>query len=123
MNGIDLKNVKNTISNLANEDDTKFHNWFDPTDSIDETLVRGNWDFSFHILKDKVCEYINNPHEKNVLEIGYGGGRLLNAACNFFNSATSLLVSVAIPERCIARLSVVRSPAKSEAIGPVKTII
>ncbi len=90
MNRIDLKNVKNTISNLANEDDTKFHNWFDPTDSIDETLVRGNWDFSFHILKDKVCEYINNPHEKNVLEIGYGGGRLLNAACNFFNSATGI---------------------------------
>jgi SAM-dependent methyltransferase len=49
--------------------------------------MRGYWDFSVHILTPRVCKFINRPQEKTALEIGYGGGRLLNAACGYFKHA------------------------------------
>jgi len=79
-----LKNVEKLIKELSKSSDIEFHNWFDTASSVEETIVRGYWDFSFNILKPKVCSYIDIPHEKHVLEIGYGGGRLLNAACSYF---------------------------------------
>lgn len=47
-------------------------------------MLRGYWDLTFHILTPKVCEYLEKPEEKVALEIGYGGGRILNAACSYF---------------------------------------
>jgi len=70
--------------------DVAFQNWFDQTDSIWRSIVRGYWDFAFHILTPKVCSYINNPEQKTALEIGYGGGRILNAACSFFKQAIGI---------------------------------
>lgn len=64
--------------------DDAFQGWFNKSGSVYESEVRGYWDFSFHILTDKVCKYLSSAHTKTALEIGYGGGRLLNAACSFF---------------------------------------
>jgi len=64
--------------------DLSFQNWFDKSESLTQTIVRGYWDFSIHILPPKVCSLMTKPEEKVALEIGYGGGRLLNAACSFF---------------------------------------
>ena len=67
-----------------------FLSWFDKSNGIYQSLVRGYWDLAFHILTPKVCEYIENPEEKIALEIGYGGGRILNAACSYFKEVIGI---------------------------------
>lgn len=46
--------------------------------------VRSYWDFNTHILTPAVCALVHTPEHCTALEIGYGGGRLLAAACHFF---------------------------------------
>jgi len=67
-----------------------FQNWFNKSKDTNQSIVRGYWDFTFHILTSKVCEYIKNPEEKTALEIGYGGGRILNAACSYFKEVIGI---------------------------------
>jgi SAM-dependent methyltransferase len=67
-----------------------FHKWFNKTENAQHALVDGYWDFAVHILTPKVCEYIHVPTDCTVLEIGYGGGRLLNAACSFFKEVIGI---------------------------------
>jgi len=43
-----------------------------------------------HILTPKVCEYIENPEETTALDIGYGGERILNAACGYFKQVLGI---------------------------------
>lgn len=64
--------------------DKEFQSWFNKSKDIHQTIVRGYWDLTFHILTPKVCEYVEKPEEKVALEIGYGGGRILNAASSYF---------------------------------------
>lgn len=61
-----------------------FQSWFDTTTDEADALRRGHWDFALHILTPKVCELLSEPGSLTALEIGYGGGRLLNAAAAFF---------------------------------------
>lgn len=67
-----------------------FQSWFNKSKDYKQSLVRGYWDLTFHILTPKVCEYIENPEEKIALEIGYGGGRILNAACSYFKEVIGI---------------------------------
>lgn len=67
-----------------------FQYWFDRAENVNQAVVRGYWDFAVHILTPRVCEYIQNPEDKVALEIGYGGGRILNAACSFFKEAIGI---------------------------------
>lgn len=67
-----------------------FQGWFDKTGSVHEASVRGHWDFAFHILKKSVYRHVDAPHEKTALEIGYGGGRILGAACGFFKHVVGI---------------------------------
>lgn len=67
-----------------------FLSWFNKSKDTNQSLVRGYWDLTFNILTPKVCEYIENPEEKIVLEIGYGGGRILNAACSYFKEVIGI---------------------------------
>lgn len=67
-----------------------FQSWFNKSKDVNESLVRGYWDLTFHILTPKVCEYIKTPEEKIALEIGYGGGRILNAACSYFKEVIGI---------------------------------
>ena len=61
-----------------------FLSWFNRAASLEESVIRGAWDFSFYFASPEVCRYMEKPEEKTCLEIGYGGGRLLNASRNFF---------------------------------------
>lgn len=70
--------------------DHQFQSWFNRSENVRQSIIRGYWDFAFHILTRKVCEYITNPEEKTALEIGYGGGRILNAACSFFKETIGI---------------------------------
>lgn len=69
-----------------------FQRWFnrESATTMQQCLVRGAWDFSLHILTPKVCAHIANPEEKVALEIGYGGGRLLLAACRYFKEVIGI---------------------------------
>ncbi|TMK26818.1 MAG: class I SAM-dependent methyltransferase, partial [Actinobacteria bacterium] len=51
---------------------------------------RGYWDFALHILTPGVARRIADPGSLTALEIGYGGGRLLNAAASFFGRAIGI---------------------------------
>jgi SAM-dependent methyltransferase len=64
-----------------------FQRWFDEAPSEEEALRRGYWDFTTHILTPAVCERLADPGALTALEIGYGGGRLLNAAATYFGRA------------------------------------
>jgi ubiquinone/menaquinone biosynthesis C-methylase UbiE len=67
-----------------------FQSWFDKSKDTTQSIVRGYWDLAFHILIPKVCECIENPEEKIALEIGYGGGRIVNAACSYFREVIGI---------------------------------
>tara|TARA_B100000029_G_scaffold494828_1_gene559087 strand:- start:2263 stop:3075 length:813 start_codon:yes stop_codon:yes gene_type:complete len=62
-----------------------FFGWFNNSDDADAAFAEGVWDFDAHIgqpLKD-----IYGPLDNlKALEIGYGGGRLIAAAAERFNS-------------------------------------
>ena len=68
----------------------QFQAWFDKSRDVHQSIVRGYWDFSIHILTPEVCRHICNPEDKAALEIGYGGGRLLNAACSYFKQVIGI---------------------------------
>ena len=79
-----------SIKDTAQTSDDEFMAWFDPAENVTESISRGYWDFSFNILKKKLCKYTSNAHEKTALEIGYGGGRLLNAACKYYKHVVGI---------------------------------
>jgi len=66
------------------EDETDFHNFFDIDDSVSDALKHGFIDFSHRIFTPDFYHVLGDPRDKTALEIGFGGGRLLNAASNFF---------------------------------------
>ncbi len=79
-----------------------FQNWFDRSESVDESLRQGHWDFAVHILRPEVVARLAHPGSLTALEIGYGGGRLLNASACFFG--TALGIDVHEEEAAVASL-------------------
>jgi SAM-dependent methyltransferase len=69
-----------------------FQAWFnrEASHTMEQAIIRGYWDFAAHILTPTVCRYIERPEEKIALEIGYGGGRLLNAAASYFKQVIGI---------------------------------
>lgn len=67
-----------------------FQSWFNRSSSVDESLRRGYWDFAVHILRPEVVRHLRDPGSLTALEIGYGGGRLMNAAASFFGRAVGV---------------------------------
>lgn len=67
-----------------------FQAWFDRSSGERESALRGYWDFALHVLTPAVCERLAQPESGVALEIGYGGGRLLNAACKYFGEAVGI---------------------------------
>jgi ubiquinone/menaquinone biosynthesis C-methylase UbiE len=70
--------------------DDAFQNWFNKSGTVEESLRRGYWDFAFHVLTKEVVDRLADPGSLTALEIGYGGGRLLNAAACFFGAAIGI---------------------------------
>ncbi len=89
----DSEHQKKYINAIKMAKDTgfdAFQAWFNHDKDAIHATIRGSWDFAVHILTPKVVENINTPEEKVALEIGYGGGRLLHAACNYFNEVIGI---------------------------------
>lgn len=66
------------------EDDLEFLKWFDDYPSFEAYWSSGYIDLNQRILNKKVLREIQQTYDKKVLEIGYGGGRILNAASSMF---------------------------------------
>lgn len=75
------------IAAAREQGDDEFQNWFNASSSTSQSLIRGFWDLSLHILTPAVARHISRPEDCTVLEIGYGGGRILHAASHFFKAA------------------------------------
>jgi SAM-dependent methyltransferase len=65
-------------------DTTQFDSWFDAATSRKEAIANGTIDFYHRILTPDLYPLLGDPRNKTCLEVGYGGGRLLNAALNVF---------------------------------------
>jgi ubiquinone/menaquinone biosynthesis C-methylase UbiE len=63
----------------------EFLAWFNKSDDVNRSFIRGAWDFSFYFINHDVSKLIKNPEKKICLEIGFGGGRLLHSSRNYFN--------------------------------------
>lgn len=77
------------IRRAAEEGRDAFFTWFDRSSSADSALVRGAWDFALHIARP-LAGRVTEPENKTVLEIGYGGGRLLASAARAFRRAVGV---------------------------------
>ncbi len=66
-----------------------FFTWFDRSPGADAAPVRGAWDFALHIARP-LAGRVSEPEHKTILEIGYGGGRLLAAAARAFGRAVGV---------------------------------
>lgn len=84
------KRYADAIRDARAEGADSFQSWFNDAGSEEEALRRGFWDFSFHILTPEVCAHVDDPGSRTALEIGCGGGRLLNAAAHFFGHAIGI---------------------------------
>lgn len=80
---------KKEISEAEQKSKDSFFTWFDGGKNADDSFVKGAWDFSTHIAKYLV-KYIDSPEDKTILEIGYGGGRLLSTASKYFKKAIGI---------------------------------
>lgn len=80
---------KKKIFEAEQKSKDSFFTWFDGGKNADYAFVKGAWDFSTHIAKYLV-KYVDNPENKSILEIGYGGGRLLSAASKYFKKAIGI---------------------------------
>ncbi len=82
-----------------------FFTWFDFAESKDAAFVRGAWDFSIHVALP-LAPYLEKTADKKVLDIGYGGGRMLAAAARHFGQAAGVDIhgeSALVSEELAAR--------------------
>lgn len=86
MDDIEKKHIeewRNEVASRADDPDD-FLRYFDTTPDMAANWASGHWDMAYHILKPEVTRLLGEPFGKTVLEIGYGGGRVLQAACRLF---------------------------------------
>ena len=83
-----ITGFKEEITKAASSRDG-FFTWFNSAKDADAAFVRGGWDFMFHVGLP-ITPYLSAPEDKTVLEIGHGGGRILQAACRCFKAGIGI---------------------------------
>jgi len=79
---------KSWVDNAAKQKGMlEYQNWFDSCKSLDDCRRKGYIDFTSRIFSNDFYKWIGDPRDKTCLEIGCGGGRLLNAASSFFSKS------------------------------------
>lgn len=85
----EIKNIKyysDAIKTSENNDFIEFLKWFNGGDNLNAVINSGYSDFFVSILKPVVYRKTKNHSKQMIaLEIGCGGGRILNAACKYFD--------------------------------------
>lgn len=82
------------------DDDLKYQNWFDTCESVKSAFSRGHIDFYSKILSPDIYQLLGDPRDKTSLEIGFGGGRLINAASHVFKRSVGIDV---LSKSCIEK--------------------
>jgi len=83
----EIKGFQKKIEESRIRSDDAFFAWFNNSKDKKTSFAKGLYDFNLHILKPLSPFLLNGHKEKNILEIGYGGGRLLAAASKYFKNA------------------------------------
>ena len=65
----------------------RYQQWFDSCRSLDECVANGVVDFTHKIFTKDLYEHLGDPRGKTSLEIGFGGGRLVNIAAKIFKKS------------------------------------
>ena len=81
-----IEGFRTEIRRAAEQGPQQFFTWFDRSPGSEGAAVRGAWDFALHVARP-LAGHIAEPEKKTILEIGYGGGRLLAAAARAFEKA------------------------------------
>ncbi len=84
-----ITGFREEIEKAAGRSADDFFTWFDAAADADASFIRGEWDFALHIA-NKIAPYVKEPEKKTILEIGYGGGRILAAAARSFGKAVGV---------------------------------
>jgi ubiquinone/menaquinone biosynthesis C-methylase UbiE len=77
------------ISKAKGNSADSFFTWFNDSDNAAQAFIKGAWDFSIHIAAP-VSNWIDKASEKTVVDLGYGGGRMLAAASRHFRNAIGI---------------------------------
>lgn len=88
-----IRNAKENSNDLLS-----YMNWFDAVADFREYISLGHIDFFNRILTMDMYKFLGNPYEKKSLEIGFGGGRLINAATKVFSHCYGIDI---LDEDCI----------------------
>lgn len=90
----EIKNIEyysEAIKSSENKDFTEFLRWFNGGKNLTAIINSGYFDFFTSVLKPYVFEKTKqNSKELTCLEIGCGGGRILNAACKYFKKTIGI---------------------------------
>jgi ubiquinone/menaquinone biosynthesis C-methylase UbiE len=78
-------------------DPVAYQNWFDHCSSLHGAASMGFVDMFSRILTPEMYPIIGNPSDKVSMEIGFGGGRLMNAAAHAFRKAIGIDI---MSEKC-----------------------
>jgi ubiquinone/menaquinone biosynthesis C-methylase UbiE len=82
-----LEGFKAEINKVSKSNATDFFNWFDESGgNVETNFVKGQCEFTLYILTPTLG-LTQNLKDKTILEIGYGGGRLLAEASRSFKHA------------------------------------
>ena len=85
-----ITGFKEEIDKASKGNLNTFFNWFDESGGdIDTNFIKGQCEFALYILMP-LFKLLKNPKNKTALEIGYGGGRLLAAASNYFGKVIGI---------------------------------
>jgi SAM-dependent methyltransferase len=71
----------------AQASDILFLNWFNSCKTLEESVRTGAIDFFHRIFTPDLYTHLGDTAEKTCLEIGFGGGRLLNYSAKVFKHA------------------------------------
>ena len=90
-------------------DDLLYQKWFDNCDTLKSGFSMGFIDFFSKILTQEAYSVIGDVRDKTSLEIGFGGGRLINAASTVFNKCYGIDI---LNDKCIEKTRSFLDPEK-----------
>ena len=93
-----IENMWITNPHSKVDDIDAYLNWFDSSENHKKNYSKGYIDFYNRVLTLDLYASLGDPREKNSLEIGFGGGRLINAASKIFKHAYGIDI---LNEECI----------------------
>jgi len=84
-----IAGFRDELEVLANQDVDAFFTFFNSGADYRQAMVTGAWDFSIHIA-GPLNGLLAETHTKTVMEVGYGGGRILASAARHFGHAVGV---------------------------------